>query len=154
MLTFLCIHSILLFLISFFLVHTWSIFFCYRLFITFILIINFFSSMVTLLFWCISILHVVMSISSLSTCFSKKHSFISYFYSFVVWLCKFFFFGFLWWFFFNKFKFAIGVRVSWHFPYYNYFCIFHCTWCLHLFLSFLFPLACIFTSFPSFFHHF
>jgi len=82
MLTFLCILSILLFFI-FFLMHT-SCIFCYQLFIAFFLTINFSSSAATLLFQCISILHVAMKISFPSTCFFLVFSFIFYRISFLV----------------------------------------------------------------------
>ncbi len=109
------LHSfILVFLCSFSLVRTshngwcWLFlaffpfgYFYYRLFIAFFFRINFSSSATTFLFRCISILHVVMSISFSSTCYFLVLKFISYFISFVVWLCKFFFFcASSWWFFF------------------------------------------------------
>jgi hypothetical protein len=88
MLTFLYILSILLFLISFFLVHTWCIFLllAFRC-IRFDNQLLFFNGYISISMH--SILHIAMSIFSPSTCFSKIHSFISYFNSFVVWLWRF-----------------------------------------------------------------
>ncbi len=154
MLTFLCILPILLFLISFSLVHTFLLLALHCIwFDNQLLFFNGYTSIWVHFNFAHCHEHLLFFNLLL-----KKNSVISCFNSFVV-CCLivqvFFFFSahvchdF---FIYIYFLFSIGVRVSWRLAYRHYCCIFHCIDVCTYFCPF-FPLACISTSFASFFHH-